>query len=148
MGGLVLTRKFGEAVVIGGDVTVRVLPADAGGKVRLHIDAPRETLILREEICSNREAAPLARLVADHEVPTVDVPEFEWVSWWTFVRERMALLRPTSPVGLIVRRDSVLGVVMGWQTFPDTDDPELVVAWDGQDQGEARASQVEWKVSA
>ncbi|MBN9121220.1 MAG: carbon storage regulator [Planctomycetes bacterium] len=46
---LVLSRKIGEAVVIGGGVVVRVLDA-GGGRVRLGVVAPDEVLVLREEV--------------------------------------------------------------------------------------------------
>ncbi len=45
---LILTRKVGEAILIGDDVTVTVL-ATAGGQVRIGIDAPQEVQILRPE---------------------------------------------------------------------------------------------------
>ena len=47
---LVLTRKPGEAIVIGQDIEVRVLSVGRGGQVRLGIAAPDEVLILREEL--------------------------------------------------------------------------------------------------
>ena len=58
---LVLTRKRGEALVIGDDaVVVRVLDV-SGDQVRLGIDAPRSVGVLREEIWlatqANRDAA-------------------------------------------------------------------------------------------
>lgn len=46
---LVLTRNRGEALVIGGNITVRVLEIDHG-KVRLGINAPREVTVYRDEI--------------------------------------------------------------------------------------------------
>jgi carbon storage regulator len=46
---LVLTRKIGEEIVIGGCIRVKV--ADVrGGRVRLAIDAPRDLSIQRSEI--------------------------------------------------------------------------------------------------
>lgn len=57
---LVLTRKIGEGIVIGNDVTVTVLET-RGGTVRIGIDAPKSKKIYRQEIyeriCEqNREA--------------------------------------------------------------------------------------------
>lgn len=58
---LVLNRRPGEAVIIGGDVRVVVLSSDRKG-VRLGIAAPAATTILREELVQevmtqNRRAA-------------------------------------------------------------------------------------------
>lgn len=47
---LVLTRRPGEAIVIGQDIEVRVLSVTRDGKVRLGLTAPEEVLILREEL--------------------------------------------------------------------------------------------------
>ena len=46
---LVLSRKKGEAVVIGHNVTVRVIDV-RGDQVRVGIDAPRSVTVHREEI--------------------------------------------------------------------------------------------------
>ena len=46
---LVLTRRIGETVMIGDDVTVTVLGVN-GQQVRLGVNAPREVEVHREEI--------------------------------------------------------------------------------------------------
>lgn len=46
---LVLTRKPGEVIHIGDDITVKVLRVN-GGRVRIAIDAPRELPIQRGEL--------------------------------------------------------------------------------------------------
>ena len=46
---LILTRRVGEKIVIGEDVTVTVLSVK-GNQVRIGIDAPREVAVNREEI--------------------------------------------------------------------------------------------------
>ena len=46
---LILTRRVGEAVMIGDQIMVRVLEV-SGSQVRLGIDAPREVMVYREEI--------------------------------------------------------------------------------------------------
>jgi len=58
---LVLTRKIGEGIVIGEDVTVTIVEMKAG-TVRIGIDAPRDKKIYRQEIfdrivAENRDAA-------------------------------------------------------------------------------------------
>lgn len=58
---LVLSRKVGESVVIGDDVTVTILEV-RGDIVRVGIDAPRSVSVHRAELLqqlenSNREAA-------------------------------------------------------------------------------------------
>jgi carbon storage regulator len=46
---LILTRRAGETVMIGDQVTVKVL-AVVGNQVRIGIDAPREITVHRAEI--------------------------------------------------------------------------------------------------
>lgn len=46
---LVLTRKIGEDIVIGGNIRLTISSID-GGKVRLGIVAPRDIDIHREEV--------------------------------------------------------------------------------------------------
>jgi carbon storage regulator len=56
---LVLTRRPGEQILIGGElVTVTVLSIE-GNKVRLGIEAPRELNIVRSEIADDRPQATL-----------------------------------------------------------------------------------------
>ena len=54
---LVITRKVDEAIVIGANIRVVVVDID-GGRVRLGIQAPRDTPIWREELLPVRESAP------------------------------------------------------------------------------------------
>jgi len=59
---LVLTRRVGEKVVVGDDVTITVLEVRPGGDVRLGIDAPSSVRIHRAEVldaisAANAEAA-------------------------------------------------------------------------------------------
>lgn len=57
---LVLTRRRGEKVVIGQDVTVEVVDVNVG-RVRLAFDAPQQVSIDREEV----------RIRKDQEKPDV-----------------------------------------------------------------------------
>ena len=46
---LILTRRVGESVVIGNEVTVNVLGVK-GNQVRIGVNAPRDVTVHREEI--------------------------------------------------------------------------------------------------
>ena len=46
---LILTRRVGESVIIGDNVTVTVLGVK-GNQVRLGVDAPRDVAVHRQEI--------------------------------------------------------------------------------------------------
>ena len=46
---LILTRRKGENLIIGDDITVTVLEV-MGGQVRLGINAPKEINMIREEL--------------------------------------------------------------------------------------------------
>ncbi len=55
---LVLTRKPGEKIVIGDNITITVCELE-GNKVRIAIDAPRSVRILRSELIGQeKKAAP------------------------------------------------------------------------------------------
>ena len=62
---LILTRRVGETVVIGDDVTVTVLGVK-GNQVRLGVNAPREVAVHREEIF---ERIKRERAEEDTELP-------------------------------------------------------------------------------
>ena len=62
---LVLTRRIGETIRIGDDVSISILDVQ-NGQVRVAIDAPREIPVHREEVylavqAENRQAADTAR---------------------------------------------------------------------------------------
>ncbi|MEY4760652.1 MAG: carbon storage regulator CsrA [Pseudomonadota bacterium] len=52
---LILTRRVGEAIVIGDDVTVTVLGVK-GNQVRIGVNAPASTTVHREEIAERIRA--------------------------------------------------------------------------------------------
>ena len=49
MGMLVMTMKAGEGIVIGDDITVRVLSVK-GERIKVGVDAPRKTEVDREKV--------------------------------------------------------------------------------------------------
>ncbi len=55
---LILTRRIGETIMIGDDVTVQVLQ-QTGNQVRLGISAPRDVEVHREEIYNKRFDTPV-----------------------------------------------------------------------------------------
>ena len=59
---LILTRRVGEVVMIGNDVTVTVLGVK-GNQVRIGVNAPRDVAVHREEIFERikREVDPKSR---------------------------------------------------------------------------------------
>ena len=61
---LVLTRRVGESVVIGHEVTVTVLEV-RGEVIRLGIDAPRRVPVHREEVFRELQEANRASAAAD-----------------------------------------------------------------------------------
>jgi carbon storage regulator len=63
---LILTRKIGEMIRIGDDVTVRVL-AVRGGQVSLGFTAPNDVRIFREEVLLEDAAAAAERAEAARE---------------------------------------------------------------------------------
>lgn len=60
---LVITRRQGEAVVIGKDIEI-IVSEVSGDKIKLCIDAPREVTIMRKELLEtgkmNTEAVELS----------------------------------------------------------------------------------------
>jgi carbon storage regulator len=50
---LILTRRIGERLCIGDDVTVAVLGVK-GNQVRIGVDAPRDVAVDREEIAEHK----------------------------------------------------------------------------------------------
>jgi carbon storage regulator len=53
---LILTRRVGETVMIGNDITVTVLGVK-GNQVRVGVNAPKEVAVHREEIYEREEEA-------------------------------------------------------------------------------------------
>ncbi|QNE48185.1 carbon storage regulator CsrA [Glaciihabitans sp. INWT7] len=64
---LVLTRKAGEKIVIGDDITITILDVRGDG-IRIGIDAPRGIKIQREEVLLAVAEANVAAAAADDSV--------------------------------------------------------------------------------
>lgn len=60
---LILTRRIGESIMVGPDVTVTVLGVK-GNQVRVGINAPKNVAVHREEIYE--------RIKAEHEAAKAD----------------------------------------------------------------------------
>ena len=56
---LILTRRVGESLMIGDDVTITVLGVK-GNQVRIGVKAPKEVAVHREEILNRIEKAAAA----------------------------------------------------------------------------------------
>jgi carbon storage regulator len=52
---LILTRRVGESLIIGDDVTITVLGVK-GNQVRIGVNAPRDVAVHREEILNRIQA--------------------------------------------------------------------------------------------
>ncbi len=65
---LVLTRRIGEEIVIGGNIRVTVVAVE-GNKVRLGITAPRDIAVDRQEVHARRAE------FLDIEVPAEVLPK-------------------------------------------------------------------------
>ena len=70
---LILTRRVGETVMIGNDVTVTVLGVK-GNQVRVGVNAPKDVAVHREEIYErikregdqdSRSVSPVSKIVDD-----------------------------------------------------------------------------------
>jgi carbon storage regulator len=66
---LVLSRKPGERILIGDNITVTVVRIGPNN-VRLGIDAPRHLNIVREELCVELPTASAAAGPVESETPT------------------------------------------------------------------------------
>jgi len=69
---LVVTRKVGERIVIGDNITVTVVRI-AGGLVRIGVDAPSNCPVVRRELL-DRAGAPVVD-VPGHEAPLSEPSE-------------------------------------------------------------------------
>lgn len=74
---LVVSRKVGERVLIGDQISVTVIKVGSGG-VRIGIQAPKEMAVVREELATQirvDEETQIARAFQNGDTATPDVLE-------------------------------------------------------------------------
>lgn len=67
---LVLSRKVGEKILIGGDISVTVVRVSGGG-VRIGIEAPSEMAVVREELAGASEETNFSKTTPDDSQQSV-----------------------------------------------------------------------------
>ncbi|WP_133469271.1 carbon storage regulator CsrA [Paraglaciecola marina] len=68
---LILTRRVGETLMVGDDVTVTVLGVK-GNQVRIGVNAPKEVSVHREEIYMRIQAEKNVQLAAHEQASGVE----------------------------------------------------------------------------
>ncbi len=71
---LILTRRVGETLMIGDEVSVTVLSAK-GNNIRIGINAPKEVSVHREEVYQRIAHQNTEEKNADKETKSTELPE-------------------------------------------------------------------------
>ena len=82
---LILTRRVGESLMIGDDVTITVLGVK-GNQVRIGVKAPKEVAVHREEILNRIEEA-----AAEDKSKTEGMPISRSVAHWPHGERRATM---------------------------------------------------------
>ena len=93
---LILTRRIGEKLMVGGNVSVTVLSAK-GNQISLGIEAPREIKIHREEVFNKIQSEKKTPVAIKSKKPTVQA---EKDAPTTKNRETLGLKRRKKIIGL------------------------------------------------
>ena len=121
---LVLSRKPGEQVVLGNDITLTVVEV-RGERVRLAFDAPDQVRILRAELlgCPDERSYPsrhLSLLLLDDTFAVCRLDSASSIPPWAIADELFSITRTADELSIICRQDAVPEGILcerGWRCW-------------------------------